>query len=609
MNIESILPQPPIYRKFGKYIRFRTKDDKYGILDEEGHLIICPNYDCIIAIKQINCDLITGTFIDECYGQNCIIAFSDPFAPFKTHDETSVWMDGENIDSDFFFCKIGKEFEVFNLNDRKCLFYSMGMKKCIGECMFSSSILYIKQHLTHNLYLCEDIMGNLSLQLYSEDLGFKEKCRVVDNFKKYKDNYISFVTEADEDGYEYQCLFKITQDASGNGNLTFIESFMQHISLTQTKNSNEFIIEDCERSYIIRIVYDATGNKQKLTKVTTLYNKINSRDDGLYDILENRKYGLMDSNYNVIVTPKFDYPLAYGFGSEPFSYIESLIGESGLIDNYGNIVIPPIYDFIHIYNQKGHFKIYTEEFFNGEFYLEPNTGIYDKNGHSNGIILGVKEKLISFDPSDNCTLYSLAGKEQATFNTLKNNDFFYDPGENYLFTYESTLLDDRNRAVYRNVSFVFIDTVKTPVFEQAIYIGNNRVLYLDKGKLSMIECVTQDIKKISEFDKYKYNFCTIPYDGFIAAFSIISNEIRCSIYETSDRIELAKHFIFHVNSDNVSRENIILKLGTDYMEMQEWVNRILSEDKAITFPAIPTHSIDEDVEQGWGDDDPDDSIG
>ena len=129
----------------------------------------------------------------------------------------------------------------------------------------------------------------------------------------------------------------------------------------------------------------------------------------------------------------------------------------------------------------------------------------------------------------------------------------------------------------------------------------------DKGKLSMIECVTQDIKKISEFDKYKYNFCTIPYDGFIAAFSIISNEIRCSIYETSDRIELAKHFIFHVNSDNVSRENIILKLGTDYMEMQEWVNRILSEDKAITFTAIPTHSIDEDVEQEWGDDDPDDS--
>lgn len=77
---------------------------------------------------------------------------------------------------------------------------------------------------------------------------------------------------------------------------------------------------------------------------------IDSNPSSLIAVLENSKWGFIDSSGNVIVSPKFDHNDSYGAGDCPNFYdgcaAVGIDGNYGLIDTTGKVVVPFIYWYI-----------------------------------------------------------------------------------------------------------------------------------------------------------------------------------------------------------------------------------------------------------------------
>lgn len=96
-----------------------------------------------------------------------------------------------------------------------------------------------------------------------------------------------------------------------------------------------------------KIVFDANGSIQK---ESTYINVIPTEAENYFiTIKDNGKYGLVDNHNDVLMDNKFDY-LEYAFDNY---FIYSNNGKYGVIDNAGNAILQNVYDIIqHIHGTK-----------------------------------------------------------------------------------------------------------------------------------------------------------------------------------------------------------------------------------------------------------------
>ena len=237
------------------------------------------------------------------------------------------------------------------------------------------------------------------LKYYGKDEALLPSCiYYCPQVSFYKNDFISFclptIKERNESIVNLSgkwALYRLVQDKTSQGNEDEVTEESHLLQLTpfvldeapvQISDGFAFICRACNKDYVIK--YDCSNEKEtnsisfsnestilandlssldfekkandyfleKIWSILSVHEKIELRNDGLFNVSDGSFYGLLDKNLKELVPINYDYPI------EIHNQLNIVWrkGLKGVINSKGELIVPCIYSYIQI--SKDNLEIY-----------------------------------------------------------------------------------------------------------------------------------------------------------------------------------------------------------------------------------------------------------
>lgn len=307
--------------------------------------------------------------------------------------------------------------------------------------------------------------------------------------------------------------------------------------------------------------------KSPLSVISSCFNSIQLREDGMFNVSSDDGFGLIDENLQVIIPIKYDNPIDC-LGQ---LNIVSRQNKYGVVNSQGEEIVPCKYECIQI-ERKTLPRWTIEEEFDDYELTNYVTGIYLYNSNDSitsdtdlneerFIIAGInsnkegetQEKLLKYKKSNfkedlqaNCDIYIPDGKFLGTCEVKPRGGIEYLQNYHVLLVYNTRSYTKHNRTRYDYgvQLFFYGKNEKTEVFDSVMMI-NERYFFAEKGINSGI--VSKDDSNFSWIVPCEYDYLTFPMHELVYAIKRIeyTHEFYLDIFDVSDDYKLLSSSKFH----------------------------------------------------------------
>lgn len=309
--------------------------------------------------------------------------------------------------------------------------------------------------------------------------------------------------------------------------------------------------------------------KGPLSVISSNFNRIQLREDGMFDVSSDDGFGLIDENLQVIIPMKYDNTIE----SLGQLNIVSIKNKYGVVNSQGEEIVPCVYECIQI-GRKTLPKWTIEEEFDYDEVESYVTGYYlynssdkissDTNLFEEGFIIAginsnsegkTQNNLTNYkkwndeeDLKANCDIYLPDGKFLETCEVIPRGGIEYLQNYRVLLTYNTRSYAKYSRTRYDyGVQLCFYETnEKTEVFNSVMMINEHHFL-AKKGINSGI--VFKDDSNFSWIVPCEYDCLTFPINELVYAIKRIeyTHDFHLDIFDVSNEYKLLSSSRFHSN--------------------------------------------------------------
>lgn len=351
-----------------------------------------------------------------------------------------------------------------------------------------------------------------------------------------------------------------------------------------------------------------------------IYNAIEVREGGLFNIYTDDGYGVCDENMKVLIPAKYDSEIG---DLMPLMIVEKN-NRFGVVNNEGKDIVPCAYDYIKIskiditiWDVETDYDPELEQCISNRHLGFLNDSESSKNLIKDGYFIvciniydkkecGIFKKM-RFLPNyylgqqvmgSICDVYLPNGRMVASYDSLPNGGIEYFKDFDAIMRYEKCLYDENYGMFYENVQLDFFKKNKcSSMLLQALPINSH--YYLAFNSLGHVGIGTNDSEEGQSEETYDcswalpdiYNKLSLPINGLIYAFRDQDNKQIVDIIEIRTKAEII--ISLEIKTDIYELKNIV----TEHISA-ELKDRLVKKDDGNKIVFFPFEEYYDD--KGWG---------
>lgn len=337
--------------------------------------------------------------------------------------------------------------------------------------------------------------------------------------------------------------------------------------------------------------------KGPLSVISPSFNRIQLREDGMFDVYSDDGLGLMNENLQVIIPMKYDYSI------DCLSQLNIVSRQNkyGVVNSQGEEIVPCIYESIQIGRKTLPKWTIEQEFDYDEIeYYETGCYLYNSSDPISSatnlfeegfIIAGInpnkkretRDNLATYNKSNykdgvkaKCDIFFPDGRFLETCELSPRSGIEYLQNYHVLLTYNTKSNAKYNKTRYDyGVQLFFCETnQKTEIFSSVMMI-NGRLFFAEMGTNSGI--ISKDESNFSWIVPCEYDYLTFPIHELVYAIKRIeyTHDFHLDIFDVSNEFKLLSTSRFH--SDHPYEFDYLLKDMVDSFDSLSSISNGLKE--------------------------------